>query len=80
MHEIVRFLGVGTANLEEGTFRFHANVSGPPKGSSTLGTKVEIKNMNPFWAVHRALAYEAERQVAAIEQGERIVQETWGLE
>jgi len=78
LHEIVRFLGVSTANLEEGTFRVDANVSVRPKGSSTLGTKVEIKNMNSFRAVHRALAYEAERQVAAIEQGERIVQETRG--
>lgn len=78
LHEIVQYLGVSTANLEEGTFRVDANVSVRRHGETALGTKVEIKNMNSFRAVYRALSYEAERQSAALERGERIVQETRG--
>jgi aspartyl-tRNA(Asn)/glutamyl-tRNA(Gln) amidotransferase subunit B len=78
LRQIVQWLGVGTGNMEEGAFRVDANVSVRPKGSDELGTKVEIKNMNSFRAVFRALGYEAERQVAAIEAGDRVTQETRG--
>jgi aspartyl-tRNA(Asn)/glutamyl-tRNA(Gln) amidotransferase subunit B len=78
VRDVVVWLGVSTGNMEEGAFRCDANVSVRPAGTTELGTKVEIKNMNSFRAVFRALAYEAERQVAAIERGEKIVQETRG--
>ena len=64
--------------MEDGNFRCDANISVRPKGDEALGTKVEVKNMNSFRAVYRALEFEAERQVAVIEGGGRIVQETRG--
>ena len=78
LHTILQYIDVSTANMEDGNFRCDANISVRPKGDETLGTKVEIKNMNSFRAVHRALEFEAERQVAVIESGGRIVQETRG--
>ena len=75
---ILRYINVSTANMEEGNFRCDANISIRPKGTDELGSKVEIKNMNSFRAVFRALEYEAERQTRAIKEGERIVQETRG--
>jgi aspartyl-tRNA(Asn)/glutamyl-tRNA(Gln) amidotransferase subunit B len=78
LRSIVRYLGASSGNMEEGTFRCDANVSIRPRGSSELGTKVEIKNMNSFRAVYRALSFDAERQASALERGERIVQETRG--
>lgn len=78
LRQMIQWLGVGTGNMEEGAFRCDANVSVRPRGSTEFGTKVEIKNMNSFRAVFRALGYEAERQVAAIASGERVVQETRG--
>ena len=78
LQAIIRYLGVGTANMEEGSFRCDANVSVRPVGSSTLGEKVEVKNMNRVRAVCEAIEYEIKRQVAAIERGEKIVQETRG--
>jgi aspartyl-tRNA(Asn)/glutamyl-tRNA(Gln) amidotransferase subunit B len=62
--------------MEEGSFRCDANVSVRPRGSTTLGTKVEIKNMNSFRAVEKAIAYEITRQGEAVQRGERLVQET----
>src|SRR5262245_66189719 len=62
--------------MEEGSFRCDANVSVRPAGSTELGTKVEIKNMNSFRAVEKAIAYELRRQAAALERGDRLVQET----
>jgi aspartyl-tRNA(Asn)/glutamyl-tRNA(Gln) amidotransferase subunit B len=62
--------------MEEGSFRCDANVSVRPVGTTTLGTKVEIKNMNSFRAVERAIAYEIKRQERAIADGEKLVQET----
>jgi aspartyl-tRNA(Asn)/glutamyl-tRNA(Gln) amidotransferase subunit B len=62
--------------LEEGSFRFDANVSVRPEGAEALGTKVEIKNMNSFRSLERAVAYEIERQVSELESGGGIVQET----
>ena len=78
LQSILRYIGVSSANMEEGNFRCDANISIRPLGSVELGAKVEIKNMNSFRAVHRALQYEAERQVRAVKEGEAIVQETRG--
>lgn len=78
LQSIIRYLGVGTANMEEGSFRCDANISVRPRGSEVLGTKVEVKNMNRVSAVARAVEYEIERQTRAIENGERITQETRG--
>jgi aspartyl-tRNA(Asn)/glutamyl-tRNA(Gln) amidotransferase subunit B len=64
--------------MEEGSFRCDANVSVMPEGSQELGAKVEVKNMNSFRAVYRALEFEVQRQVAEVESGGRIVQETRG--
>ena len=78
LHSTLLYLGVSTAQMEEGAFRCDANVSIRPRGADWLGPKVEVKNMNSFRAVHRALEYEIERQIAMAERGERIVQETRG--
>ena len=78
LHTILQYIGVSTANMEDGNFRCDANISVRPRGDDALGTKVEVKNMNSFRAVYRALEFEAERQVAVIEGGGRIVQETRG--
>jgi aspartyl-tRNA(Asn)/glutamyl-tRNA(Gln) amidotransferase subunit B len=78
LHSILQYLDVSTANMEEGSFRCDANISIRPAGTTELGPKVEVKNMNSFRAVFRALEYEAKRQRKAVEDGERIVQETRG--
>ena len=78
LQSILQYLGVSTANMEEGSFRCDANVSLRPRGSSELGTKVEVKNMNSFRAVYRALEYEVERQGAILADGGRVAQETRG--
>jgi len=75
---LLRYLGVSNANMEEGNFRCDANISLRPAGATELGTKVEIKNMNSFRAVHAALSFEEKRQAIALRDGERIVQETRG--
>ena len=75
---ILRYLRVSSANMEEGSFRCDANISIREKGSETLGNKVEIKNMNSFRSVYRALEYEIERQTNQRSKGIRIVQETRG--
>jgi aspartyl-tRNA(Asn)/glutamyl-tRNA(Gln) amidotransferase subunit B len=69
-------LGVCNGNMEEGSLRCDANVSIRPRGTQALGTKVEIKNLNSFRNVHRALEFEVKRQAEALARGERIVQET----
>jgi len=71
-------LGVSDVKMEEGSLRCDANVSVRPVGSSVLGTKTEIKNMNSFRSVERAIESEIARQIAKLEAGERIVQETRG--
>ncbi|HEX7128318.1 MAG TPA: Asp-tRNA(Asn)/Glu-tRNA(Gln) amidotransferase subunit GatB [Thermodesulfobacteriota bacterium] len=76
LRELLRYLDVSDANMEEGNFRCDANVSVRPKGSEGFGTKVEIKNLNSFRFVQEALAYEVVRQSKAVDAGERIVQET----
>ena len=78
LHSIVRQIGASTANMEAGSFRCDANISIRPFGTSALGKKVEIKNVNSFRSVFRALKYEEERQREAIESGEPIIQETRG--
>jgi aspartyl-tRNA(Asn)/glutamyl-tRNA(Gln) amidotransferase subunit B len=78
LHNILQYLEVSTANMEEGSFRCDANISIRPSGSAELGPKVEVKNMNSFRAVFRALEFEAVRQRQAVEHGDRIVQETRG--
>ena len=75
---ILQYLGVSTADMEKGAFRCDANVSVRPVGSTELTSKVEVKNMNSFRAVFNALEYEVERQVALLEDGGRVVQETRG--
>ncbi len=72
----IRYAGVSDCNMEEGSLRCDANVSIRPKGSKELGVKTEVKNMNSFKAVEKALEYEIKRQIKAIESGEKIVQET----
>jgi aspartyl-tRNA(Asn)/glutamyl-tRNA(Gln) amidotransferase subunit B len=76
LQAIVLALGVSDAKLEEGSMRFDANVSLRPIGSDELGTKVEVKNMNSFRSLERALAFEIARQTSALDTGEKIVQET----
>jgi aspartyl-tRNA(Asn)/glutamyl-tRNA(Gln) amidotransferase subunit B len=78
LRQILQYLGVSAGNMEEGNFRCDANVSLRPAGSSELGAKVELKNINSFRFVVRALEYEVERQTKALEAGEVIVQETRG--
>jgi aspartyl-tRNA(Asn)/glutamyl-tRNA(Gln) amidotransferase subunit B len=73
---VLVYLGVCDGNMEEGSLRCDANISLRPRGATELGTKVEIKNLNSFRNVQRALEFEAERQARALEAGERIVQET----
>ncbi|MFC1957576.1 Asp-tRNA(Asn)/Glu-tRNA(Gln) amidotransferase subunit GatB [Chloroflexota bacterium] len=78
LRSILQYLDVSTANMEEGSFRCDANISIRPDGSPESMAKVEVKNMNSFRAVYRALEYEAKRQRKAAEAGERLVQETRG--
>ncbi|MBI2965127.1 MAG: Asp-tRNA(Asn)/Glu-tRNA(Gln) amidotransferase subunit GatB [Chloroflexi bacterium] len=78
LQSTIRYLGVSTANMEEGSFRCDANISLRPKGTTTLGTKVEVKNMNRVRAVGRALEYEVARQADVLRKGGRIEQETRG--
>jgi len=73
---ILRYLEISDGNMEEGSFRCDANISIRPKGREKLGTRTELKNMNSFRNVEKALEYEIERQIAALESGETVVQET----
>ncbi|MTJ53773.1 Asp-tRNA(Asn)/Glu-tRNA(Gln) amidotransferase subunit GatB [Anabaena sp. UHCC 0253] len=76
LRRIVRYLGVSDGNMQEGSLRCDVNISVRPVGREQFGTKVEIKNMNSFSAIQKAIDYEIERQIAAIESGEKIIQET----
>ncbi len=78
LRSILQYLGVSTGNMEEGSFRCDANISIRPLNSTELMSKVEVKNMNSFRAVVRAMEYEAKRQRALAEQGKSPVQETRG--
>jgi aspartyl-tRNA(Asn)/glutamyl-tRNA(Gln) amidotransferase subunit B len=78
LRSILRYLGVSMANMEEGSFRCDANISNRPEGSQESTPKVEVKNMNSFRAVYRALEYEVKRQTKAAGESTRLVQETRG--
>lgn len=78
LQQILRWIGVNTGNMEEGALRCDANVSVRPEGQKEYGAKVEIKNMNSFRSVERALTYEIERQKKALDAGELIRQSTRG--
>jgi len=76
MHTLVRYLGICDGNMQEGSFRCDANVSVRRRGTVELGTRTEIKNLNSFRFVERAIEFEIERQIDVIEAGGTIVQET----
>ena len=76
LRNIVRYLGVCDGNLEEGSMRCDANISIMPKGSKEFGTRAEIKNVNSFSALQRAIEYEIDRQIEIVEEGGKVVQET----
>jgi aspartyl-tRNA(Asn)/glutamyl-tRNA(Gln) amidotransferase subunit B len=76
VRSVIAELGVSDVRLEEGSIRFDANVSVRPGGSQKFGTKVEIKNMNSFRSLERAIAFEVGRQTSLLESGESVIQET----
>ena len=76
LRNIVRYIGVCDGNLEEGSMRCDANISIMPKGSKEFGTRAEIKNVNSFSALQRAIEYEIDRQIEIVEDGGEVVQET----
>ena len=76
LHALVRWIDICDGNLQEGSFRCDANVSVRPLGDDRLGTRCEIKNLNSFRFLERAIVFEAKRQIALIEDGGRVVQET----
>lgn len=76
LHSILLYLGICDGNMEEGSFRCDANVSIRPRGQKEFGTRAELKNMNSFRNVQRAIAFEIERQEDLLEDGEEVIQET----
>jgi aspartyl-tRNA(Asn)/glutamyl-tRNA(Gln) amidotransferase subunit B len=76
IHTIVRYLDISDGNMQEGSFRCDANVSVRPRGAEELGTRTEIKNLNSFRFVERAINFEIERQIDVLEDGGEVVQET----
>lgn len=78
LRQILRYLEVNSGDMEKGVIRFEANVSLRPAGSDILGTRTEIKNLNSFRTLSDATAYELERQVAVLEAGGTIIQDTMG--
>lgn len=78
LHDILVYLGVNSGNMEKGVMRFEANVSIRPRGAPQLGTRTEIKNLNSFRALVRAVEYEIQRQIRVVEAGGTIVQQTMG--
>ncbi|MDO4540191.1 MAG: Asp-tRNA(Asn)/Glu-tRNA(Gln) amidotransferase subunit GatB [Syntrophomonadaceae bacterium] len=76
LRSILLFAGVSDCRMQEGSLRFDANVSVRPRGQQEFGTRTETKNLNSFSALERAVEYEIRRQIEAIEDGERIIQET----
>jgi len=76
IHTIARYLGISDGNMQEGSFRCDANVSVRPTGQEELGTRAEIKNLNSFRFVEKAINFEIERQIDLIEDGGEVVQET----
>ena len=78
LRSILQYIGVSTADMEQGSFRCDANVSVRPRGATEYGTKVEVKNMNSLRAVYRSLEYEIQRQTELLESGGKVSQETRG--
>ncbi len=76
IHALVRYLEISDGNMQEGSFRCDANVSIRPKGEKELGTRAEIKNINSFRFVEKAINHEVERQIDILEDGGEVVQET----
>jgi aspartyl-tRNA(Asn)/glutamyl-tRNA(Gln) amidotransferase subunit B len=76
IHTLVRYLEICDGNMQEGSFRCDANVSVRPRGAAKLGTRAEIKNLNSFRFVEKAIQYEVARQIELIEAGGRVIQET----
>lgn len=76
VHAIVTYLGISDGNMAEGSMRCDANVSVRPKGQTTLGTRCEIKNVNSFRFVEKAINYEIQRQIELIEEGGKVIQQT----
>jgi len=76
LHELVRYLEICDGNMQEGSFRCDANVSIRPMGETKLGTRAELKNINSFRFVEKAIDYEIERQIDVLEAGGKVVQET----
>ncbi|TNF67035.1 MAG: Asp-tRNA(Asn)/Glu-tRNA(Gln) amidotransferase subunit GatB [Gammaproteobacteria bacterium] len=76
LHTLVRYLDISDGNMQEGSFRCDVNVSVRPKGQAELGTRAEVKNVNSFRFIERAITYEIERQISLIENGGTVVQET----
>jgi aspartyl-tRNA(Asn)/glutamyl-tRNA(Gln) amidotransferase subunit B len=76
IHSIVRYLEISDGNMQEGSFRCDANVSVRPRGQEALGTRAELKNLNSFRFVEKAINFEIERQIELIEEGGKVVQET----
>ena len=76
LHTLVRYLGICDGNMQEGSFRCDANVSVRPKGESKFGTRTELKNINSFRFIERAINYEVERQIGLIESGGKVIQQT----
>ena len=76
LHQLVRFLGICDGNMQEGSFRCDVNLSLKPKGSEVLGTRTEIKNLNSFKFIEKAILFETKRHKKLLEKGESIIQET----
>lgn len=76
LRAILQYTGVSDCKMQEGSLRADVNLSVRPKGQSEFGTRTEMKNLNSFHAIERAIAYEAQRQIELIEDGEKVVQET----
>lgn len=76
LRDILAWIGVNDGNMEEGSLRCDANVSVRPVGTTTLGTRTEVKNLNSFRYLHKAIEYEVERQIDILESGGRVIQET----
>lgn len=76
LHQLVRFLGICDGNMQEGSFRCDVNLSIKPKGSLTLGTRTELKNLNSFRNIEKAIAYERMRHQELLENSQKVIQET----
>jgi len=76
LHSLVVYLGICDGNMQEGSFRCDANVSVRRKGDTKLGTRTELKNINSFRFIERAINYEVERQIELIESGQKVIQQT----